>query len=78
MKWRVTAELSNFQGKIAHKETPLHSNCHKIKLNPWPKSSTSHVVISSKAVACTSQPVAFSGLLSTHMHGHLTGLRNKP
>ena len=30
MKWQVTAELSNFQGELAHKEAPLHSNCHKI------------------------------------------------
>ena len=39
-------------------------------------SSTSRVVISSKVVACTSQPVAFNGHLSTR--GCLTGLRNKP
>ena len=39
-------------------------------------SSTGHVVISSKAGACTSQPVAFSGHLSTR--GCLTSLRNKP
>ena len=29
MKWRVTAELSNFLGEMAHKEAPLYSNCHK-------------------------------------------------
>ena len=46
------------------------------QLNPWPISSTSHVVISSKVVACTSQPVAFNGHPSTR--GRLTGLRNKP
>ena len=34
------------------------------------------MVISSRVVACTSQPVAFNGHLSTH--GCLTGLRNKP
>ena len=39
-------------------------------------SSTSRVVISSKVVACTSQPVAFNGHQSTR--GHLTGHRNKP
>ena len=39
-------------------------------------SSTSRVVISSKVVACTSQPVAFNGHPNTR--GHLTGLRNKP
>ena len=39
-------------------------------------SSTSRVVISSKVVVCTSQPVAFNGHPSTH--GHLIGLRNKP
>ena len=36
----------------------------------------SRVVISSKVVACASQPVAINGHLS--IHGHLTGLRNKP
>ena len=30
MKWWVTAELSNFQREMAHKQPPLHSNCHKI------------------------------------------------
>ena len=34
------------------------------------------MVISSKVVACTSQPVTFKGHLSTR--GRLTGLRNKP
>ena len=34
------------------------------------------MVISSKVVACTSQPVAFNGHPSTC--GRLTGLRNKP
>ena len=34
------------------------------------------MVISSRVVACTSQPVAFNGHPSTH--GRLTGLRNKP
>ena len=29
LKWRVTTELSNFQGRIAHKEALLHSNSHK-------------------------------------------------
>ena len=28
-KMVVTAELSNFQGKMAHKVALLHSNCHK-------------------------------------------------
>ena len=28
-KWQVTAELCIFQGEMAHKEDPLHSNCHK-------------------------------------------------
>ena len=37
---------------------------------------TSRVVIFSKVVACTSQPVAFIGHSSTR--GCLTGLRNKP
>ena len=54
----------------------MHSNCHKTWLNPWPISSTSCVVIYSKVVACTSQPVAFNGHPS--IHGRLTGLRNKP
>ena len=45
-------------------------------VNLWPISSTSCVVISSKVVACTSQPVVFNGHLSTC--GRLTGLRNKP
>ena len=44
--------------------------------NRWPISSTSRVVISSKVVACTSQPVAFNGHPNTH--GCLIGLRNKP
>ena len=61
---------------MAHKEAPLHSNCHKTQLNQWPISSTSRVVISSKVVACTSQPVAFNGHPNTR--GRLTGLRNKP
>ena len=39
-------------------------------------SSTSRMVISSKVVACTNQPVAFNGHPSTR--GRLTGLRNKP
>ena len=39
-------------------------------------SSTSHMVISSRVVACTSRPVASNGHPSTH--GRLTGLRNKP
>ena len=30
-------------------------------LKPWPVSSTSQVMISSKVAACTSQPVAFNG-----------------
>ena len=34
------------------------------------------MVISSRVVACTSQPVAFNGHVITH--GCLTGLRNKP
>ena len=34
------------------------------------------MVISSRVVACTSQPVAFNGHLSTR--GRLKGLRNKP
>ena len=34
------------------------------------------MVISSRVVAYTSQPVAFNGHPSTH--GRLTGLRNKP
>ena len=75
MKWRVKAKLCIFQGEMAYKEAPLHSNCPKT-VTPWPISSTSRVVISSKVVACTSQPVAFNGHLSTH--GRLTGLRNKP
>ena len=33
-------------------------------------------MISSKVTTCTSQPVAFTGLLNTHRH--LTGLNNKP
>ena len=74
-KWRVTAELCIFQGEMAHKEAPLHSNCHKTKLNQWSTSSTSRTVISSRVVACTSQPVASKGHPSTH--GRLTGLRNK-
>ena len=30
-KWQVTAnyKLCIFQGEMAHKEAPLHSNCHK-------------------------------------------------
>ena len=28
-KWWITAELCIFQGEMAHKEAPLHSNCHK-------------------------------------------------
>ena len=34
------------------------------------------MVISSRVIACTSQPVAFNGHPSTR--GRLTGLRNKP
>ena len=75
-KWQVTAELCIFQGEMAHKEAPLHSNCHKTKLNQWSMSSTSRMVISSRVVACTSQPVASNGHPSTR--GRLTGLRNKP
>ena len=30
MKWQVTAEFNNFQGKMAHKEALLHLNCYKI------------------------------------------------
>ena len=71
-----TAKICIFQGEMAHKEAPLHSNCHKTHLNPWPISSTSRVVISSKVVACTSQPGAFNGHPSTR--GRLTGLRNEP
>ena len=40
-KWRVTAKLCIFQGEMAHKEAPLHSNCHKTQLNPWSISSSS-------------------------------------
>ena len=56
---------------MTHKEAPLHSNCHGLYI-----SSTSRVVISSKVVACSSQPATFNGHPSTL--GHLTGLRNKP
>ena len=34
------------------------------------------MVISSRVIACTSQPVTFNGHLSTR--GRLTGLRNQP
>ena len=44
-------------------------------LNPWPISSSSSVVISSKVVACTSQPMTINGHPSTR--GYLTGLKNK-
>ena len=54
---------------MAHMEAPLHSDCQ-------PMSSTNCAVISSKIVACISQPVAFNGHPSTR--GCLTGLRNKP
>ena len=75
-KWQVTAELCIFQGEMAYKEAPLHSNCHKTWLNQWPITSTSRMVVSSRVVACISQPVAFNGDPSTR--GCLTGLRNKP
>ena len=45
------------------------------QLNQWSISSTRRMVISSRVVACTSQPVAFNGHPSTR--GRLTGLRNK-
>ena len=44
--------------------------------NPWPISSASRVVISSKVAACTSQPVAVIEHSCTREC--LTGLRNKP
>ena len=28
-KWWLTTELSYLPGEMAHKEVPLHSNCHK-------------------------------------------------
>ena len=54
----------------------MHLNCHKTWLNSWPISSTSRVMIFSRVIACTSQPVAFNGHPS--IRGRLTGLRNKP
>ena len=31
--WQViTGEFCNFQGEMAYKEAPLHSNCHKIAI----------------------------------------------
>ena len=68
MKWQVTAELCIFQGEMAHKEASLHSNCHRTWLNQCSISSTSCMVISSRVVACTSQPVAFNGHPSTCGH----------
>ena len=40
--------LNDFQGEMALNKVSLHLKCHKIYLNPWPKSYVSQVVISSK------------------------------
>ena len=49
---------------------------HTKQLNPWPNSSTSHVVNYSQLSACQEYMQPFEGDLSTR--GHLTGLKNKP
>ena len=68
MKWQVTAKLIKFQDEMAYTKAPLHSECHKTKLNLLPILLTSWLVISIKVAVYRNQPT----------RGHLTGLRNKP
>ena len=47
-------KLYKFEGELAQTEALLHSECHKIKLNPWLTKSISQVLIFSKVTALTS------------------------